>query len=234
MKEGTKAVWITISICIGLCIIGRIALTANSDLSDHFIAVADVQDGYIDMTLGPGDPNDPNRVEFEDKYAWSAEDAAGMETNWSIETYSDITVTTNKGTVSISVLGLADCNDVEISRFADFLQIVTVPGGLFSYDPEVYGILVDRLISPKLIKSDPNDPNRIEIKDDWYSKAVIWDTNESFYGAIWVPPIYLCPKHGELESCLSFYVNEGDSTDYCALCLREVIDKAGVHQVVLK
>ncbi len=46
--------------------------------------------------------------------------------------------------------------------------------------------------------------------------------------------IYLCPKHGELGSCLSFYISEGDNIDYCALCLREVIDKAGVHQVVLK
>ncbi len=67
------------------------------------------------------------------------------------------------------------------------------------------------------------EPTSAEIHDK--QKAM----NDTFSHAI-----YLCPKHGELGSCLSFYISEGDNIDYCALCLREVIDKAGVHQVVLK
>ena len=166
LRDGLIAV-----VIFGLVIVG-IALTgygsAGTDDCSHdviqpicakcdrvVIAVADVQDGYIDVTLREGDPNDPNRVEFEDKYAWSAEDAAGMETNWSIETYSDITITTDKRTVTISLLGIADCNDAEISRFADFMQLAFT-GGFISFDPNVYEVLVDRLVSPKLITSDPN------------------------------------------------------------------------------
>lgn len=91
-----------------------------------------------------------------DDYVLSAEDSADMAIDWKPETYSDITVTTDKRTVAISLLRIADCNDAEISRFVDFMQLVCT-GDFLRFDPNVYEVLIDRLISPKLITSDSNE-----------------------------------------------------------------------------
>ena len=60
------------------------------------------------------------------------------------------------------------------------------------------------------------EPNRLEFVTD------------SDLGAV-----YLCPKHGEIDLCMSFYLS-GAKGDFCTKCLMEVMDKAGVHRVVLK